>query len=121
MYTERPNSLTILCVLNFLAAPVLAAILVFVHVLAYMLSGTGTGGALVWPWVSILISLIAVVGIFRMKKWGMNLYTANCAIWLVIMLFTAHFYLGEVLKIWWVWIIPLLTILATQVHKTEME
>ena len=80
---QRPVAITIICILGFIGAA-LSVPLIF-----------STAAANIGGWyppllgISAVIGLICMIGLWKMKKWAVFLYTALCVV-IQVILFTMH-------------------------------
>lgn len=81
--TPRPVAITVICILGFIGAA-LSIPLVF--------SGAASNIASWYPaflGLSAVVGLICMIGLWKMKKWGVFLYTAMVVV-VQVVLFAAH-------------------------------
>jgi uncharacterized membrane protein (DUF2068 family) len=112
MATNRPVAITVICIIGFvgvaLAVPVLLAAL-----------AAGAGSILptwYWPYllVSIVVGLVALIGLWKMKKWGAYLYTAMFLINQCLLLATGLWSVGAL-------IIPLIVVVIALSQLSKMD
>ena len=80
---QRPVAITIICILGFIGAA-LSIPLIF-----------SSAAANIGSWyppllgISAVVGLICMIGLWKMKKWAVFLYTALCVV-IQVVLFTMH-------------------------------
>ena len=81
--SQRPVAITVICILGFIGAA-LSIPLIF--------SSTASSIASWYPpllGLSAVVGLICMIGLWKMKKWGVFLYTAMAAV-IQVVLFSTH-------------------------------
>ncbi len=77
---QRPTIITVICVLGFLGAAM--SVLAFLSPIMQALGSFYMG----WMFVSVLVGLACMIGMWKMKKWSVLLYTTMLAANQVFML-----------------------------------
>lgn len=65
----RPLPITILCLILFIAI-----VLGLISVLGSLSLGIFSAGRILWILIANLITLVSVIGLWQMKRWGVYLY-----------------------------------------------
>lgn len=97
-----PTAILILCSLGTLGLiATTAGLLFFADVKSY--SSSEIAGA----WLTVAVTSVAITGLWRMKKWGVILYSAKVGIALIVAVVSSTFelssFVGPALVVWLCW------------------
>ena len=89
--SQRPIAITVICILGFIGTVLGLIGLLLGSVFIAAIGGTML---LIWSIVSVLVGLVALIGMWKMKKWGAYLYAALFVIGQVVFLVIGAWSLG---------------------------
>jgi hypothetical protein len=78
---KRPTAITVVCIIGFVSFGL--SLLAIPSLLGRMTSAYGAWYGPFWL-VSVALTIVSLIGLWRMKKWGVYLYTALFALGTVV-------------------------------------